>query len=220
MHHAPGVRNGMGPRLRERRKAATRAQLLRAGRKLFSERGLYEARIEDLAGLAGVAKGTLYLYFRDKNELISLVVAEGYEQLGSHVARRAVGVRSSSALLERLAEAHLEFFQAHPDLARIFHQGRGMLLFRRPEWRPLAQPLRRHLALLAELLEASPALRRRSEGRRDRTAELLFGLVSGATSVVSVTGGAGRAGDWARDVARSARRLALAPGSRGTGGRA
>lgn len=46
---------------RERRKSITRADLLKAGRRLFSQKGLYESHVEDLTEIAGIAKGTFYL---------------------------------------------------------------------------------------------------------------------------------------------------------------
>lgn len=193
---------------RERRKAETRSQLLRAGRRLFSERGLYAARIEDLSEMAGIAKGTLYLYFPDKLALIGQVISDGYDELGSYVARRAVGAGSPRALLRRVTEAHFEFLVANPDLLRIFHQGRGMLLFGRREWRPLAAPLRRHLALVAGILGASAELRRLGAGGRTRLATLILGLVSGTSSVALAVKPGGGGTSYRDDVARAASELA------------
>ena len=62
-----------GPRW-ERRKASRPSELLQAALEVFVERGFASARLDDVAGRAGVSKGTLYLYFDNKEELFKAVV--------------------------------------------------------------------------------------------------------------------------------------------------
>lgn len=58
----------------ERRKEARPQELLSAALDLFVERGFASTRLEDVAKRAGVSKGTLYLYFTNKEELFKAVV--------------------------------------------------------------------------------------------------------------------------------------------------
>lgn len=58
----------------ERRKDARPQELLAAAIDLFVERGFASTRLEDVARRAGVSKGTLYLYFENKEELFKAVV--------------------------------------------------------------------------------------------------------------------------------------------------
>jgi AcrR family transcriptional regulator len=58
----------------ERRKEARPQELLAAALELFVERGFASTRLEDVAKRAGVSKGTLYLYFENKDELFKAVV--------------------------------------------------------------------------------------------------------------------------------------------------
>jgi len=60
----------------ERRKDARPQELLAAALDLFVERGYASTRLEDVAKRAGVSKGTLYLYFTNKEELFKAVVRE------------------------------------------------------------------------------------------------------------------------------------------------
>ncbi len=60
----------------ERRKDARPQELLDAALDLFVERGYASTRLEDVAKRAGVSKGTLYLYFINKEELFKAVVRE------------------------------------------------------------------------------------------------------------------------------------------------
>lgn len=60
----------------ERRKDARPQELLAAALAQFVERGFAATRLEDVARRAGVSKGTLYLYFENKEELFKAVVRE------------------------------------------------------------------------------------------------------------------------------------------------
>jgi AcrR family transcriptional regulator len=60
----------------ERRKEERPAELLAAALDLFVERGYAATRLDDVAVRAGVSKGTLYLYFENKEELFKAVVRE------------------------------------------------------------------------------------------------------------------------------------------------
>jgi AcrR family transcriptional regulator len=59
-----------------RRKEARPQELLAAALELFVERGYAATRLDDVAARAGVSKGTLYLYFTNKEELFKAVVRE------------------------------------------------------------------------------------------------------------------------------------------------
>jgi TetR/AcrR family transcriptional regulator len=61
---------------RSRRKDARPAELLAAALDLFVEKGFAATRVEEVAKLAGVSKGTLFLYFSSKEELFKAVVRE------------------------------------------------------------------------------------------------------------------------------------------------
>jgi len=60
----------------ERRKEARPQELLAAALDLFVERGYAATRLDDVAAKAGVSKGTLYLYFTNKEDLFKAVIRE------------------------------------------------------------------------------------------------------------------------------------------------
>jgi AcrR family transcriptional regulator len=64
------------PAPRQRRKKARPQELLDAALQLFVERGFASARMEEVAARAGVSKGTLYLYYPSKEELLKAVIRE------------------------------------------------------------------------------------------------------------------------------------------------
>lgn len=64
------------PIKRERRKEARPGELLEAALTIFVDKGYAATRVEEVAALAGVSKGTLFLYFPSKEELFKAVVRE------------------------------------------------------------------------------------------------------------------------------------------------
>ncbi len=87
----------------ERRKEARPAELVSAALDLFVEKGYAGTRLEDVAARAGVSKGTLYLYFENKEELFKAVVRENIVARISQSADEALHFDGSSAdLLRRL----------------------------------------------------------------------------------------------------------------------
>ncbi|MBU1363664.1 MAG: TetR/AcrR family transcriptional regulator [Gammaproteobacteria bacterium] len=93
------------PPLRKRRKEARPSELLAAALGLFVERGFAATRLEDVAARAGVSKGTLYLYYENKDALFKAVIQEGIVPvIAENEAILASHSGSSFELLERLLE--------------------------------------------------------------------------------------------------------------------
>lgn len=93
------------PKARQRRKAARPQELLDAALTLFVEKGLAATRTEDVAHLAGVSKGTLYLYYPSKDALFKAVVRNHLSSViavGSELAEQFDG--PASELLQLLAQ--------------------------------------------------------------------------------------------------------------------
>ena len=90
--------------MRQRRKAARPQELLDAALRLFAHKGFAATRIDDVARLAGVSKGTLYLYYASKDELFKAVVRNSLGLViakGSDMVDRWEG--STCDLLHQLA---------------------------------------------------------------------------------------------------------------------
>ena len=87
---------------RHRRKGARPRELLDAALALFVEKGFAGSRAEDIAARAGVSKGTLYLYFASKEDLLRGLIAEGFS---FHVAIEARETADATASGELLRDA-------------------------------------------------------------------------------------------------------------------
>ncbi len=92
-----------------------REAVLRAALRVFLERGFAAARIEDIAQVAGVGKGSVYLHFRNKKELFQAVIDEGIVsqiEMAEAVASDFSG--SASDLLATLLHTNLVDFWGTP----------------------------------------------------------------------------------------------------------
>lgn len=70
------MEKALGAKRWERRKEARPAEIVAAALQLFADRGFAATRLEDVATVAGVSKGTVYLYFESKEQLFEAVVRE------------------------------------------------------------------------------------------------------------------------------------------------
>ncbi|HEY0843930.1 MAG TPA: TetR/AcrR family transcriptional regulator [Noviherbaspirillum sp.] len=85
----------------ERRKDARPQELLAAALDLFVERGYAATRLDDVAAKAGVSKGTLYLYFANKEDLFKAVVRENIIPIVGEAEDIVEGFEGSTADLFR-----------------------------------------------------------------------------------------------------------------------
>src|SRR4051812_42124777 len=60
-----------GPNLRTRLREATAAAILEAAEQIFAEKGIENGHMNDIAAVAGVAVGTLYNHFKDRDALLT-----------------------------------------------------------------------------------------------------------------------------------------------------
>jgi TetR/AcrR family fatty acid metabolism transcriptional regulator len=100
--------------------ADKRDAILKAATQVFARRGFFQSQVADVARAAGIAAGTVYLYFRSKDELLVSIfertmrdtLAEGEATIGE--------VKDPRERLRRIARLHLERMGRDRDLAVVF----------------------------------------------------------------------------------------------------
>lgn len=114
---------------RAREKAQRRRDILDAARQEFFERGFHQPTVDDVAARAEISKGTIYLYFVSKEEILAHLLLEGLDLLLAQMEANGPESSSSAAepALRALATAYLQFCQSHPSYFRLimaFDRGR------------------------------------------------------------------------------------------------
>ncbi len=90
--------------------------MLNAATRLFGTRRFHAVRMEDVAAQARVSKGTLYRYFRDKEEMYLALLARASRQLVRLLEDRVHAARGAQSKLVAFIDAVITFFDGQPHL--------------------------------------------------------------------------------------------------------
>ena len=100
-------------------------QILDAARVLLSQRAFEDIRMEDVSRKAQLAKGTLYLHFKDKSQIMVAVHDDLLSEL--ELILQGLNGKSGVQLLEQVAKLTLEFLRKNNDFFLQFSQTRSAL---------------------------------------------------------------------------------------------
>src|SRR5260221_3830713 len=137
-----------------RRSDDKRRKILQAAVKVFARKGYFGAKVSEIARSASVADGTIYLYFRSKDDvLVSLfdeVMSEHIEKAREEIA----SAEGAPAQLRAIADHHLRLLGGNRDLAVVFQvELRQSTKFME---RFTASWLQDYFALLTAVIERGP----------------------------------------------------------------
>jgi TetR/AcrR family fatty acid metabolism transcriptional regulator len=104
---------------RETNKTDKRARILDAAVKVFAERGFFTATVAEIARAAGVADGTIYLYFKSKDDLLLRLFDEKMSDLLAEARAAIESEGSAAARLRRFIQLHLALVEKNPELASV-----------------------------------------------------------------------------------------------------
>ena len=97
-----------------------REAILRAAIKVFAGKGYFNSKVADIAGEAGIADGTVYLYFKSKDDILHSIFDRAMAEFISEGKREIDGLPGPEEKLRRIAELHLEKLGADSELAVVF----------------------------------------------------------------------------------------------------
>ena len=86
---------------------------------MFAQRGFHNSRVADVADRAGVADGTIYLYFKNKEELLMTAINSAFDGFMKHARTEMAAIDSPIDKLRRLAFLHMEALGSNRDLAIV-----------------------------------------------------------------------------------------------------
>ena len=97
-----------------------REAILRAAIKVFAQKGYFSSKVADIAKEAGIADGTVYLYFKSKDEVLHSIFDRAMEEFIAEGRREIAEIETADKRLQRIAQLHLEKLGADRDLAIVF----------------------------------------------------------------------------------------------------
>lgn len=137
--------------MREAKTTGKRAQILEAATRIFAEKGFLSSTVAEIAREARVADGTIYLYFRSKDDLLLRLVEARMGELGAQMEAELARHGSSTERLAAFIRFHLQQVAARPEEAQVLivelRQSGSKLK------EALASFMRPYLGLLSAVLE-------------------------------------------------------------------
>jgi TetR/AcrR family transcriptional regulator, fatty acid metabolism regulator protein len=105
---------------RENAVSDKRTAILRSATRIFAQSGYFNAKVADIARDAGIADGTVYLYFKSKEEILHSIFDEGMEDFFAEGQKELAQLENPLDKLRKIAHLHLEKLSADRDLAIVF----------------------------------------------------------------------------------------------------
>ncbi len=106
---------------KEREKEHRREEILDAAPSVFFVKGLQAATMDEIAETAELSKGTLYLYYKSKEDLYLGVMMRGLQVLLDMFAKIANSGHSAARMLMMLGDAYVSYFNTHRDYFRMMN---------------------------------------------------------------------------------------------------
>ncbi len=100
-------------------------EILRAARRVFAQQGFERTAIADVARSAGVAKGTIYLYYRSKQDLYWAALKQGMLELHESTGRAVQAAGTIKDKIRAFVSTKLAFFEEHGDFFNLYFSELG-----------------------------------------------------------------------------------------------
>ena len=111
--------SGKVPTSNEKAQAKS-ATILRGAIEVFARVGYFNAKVTEVAHAAGVADGTVYLYFKNKDDLLVSIFNTAMEAFNARASKELAELSDPREQLRHFARLHFESLEADEELAVVF----------------------------------------------------------------------------------------------------
>ena len=98
-----------------------RSEILDAGRRVFARRGFADATVDEIAREAGIAKGTIYLYYKSKGDVYAAAAREGLLALHEQMVGNVRGAVTAFDKVRAFIETKTRYFERNVDFFRLYY---------------------------------------------------------------------------------------------------
>jgi TetR/AcrR family fatty acid metabolism transcriptional regulator len=102
------------------RNSNRKVQIIDAAIKVFADKGFYNATVADVARTAGIADGTIYLYFKNKDDLLISLFETKMEKILDRFTTALSPALSAKEKLKRFIQLHFQLIEEDQNLAEVF----------------------------------------------------------------------------------------------------
>ena len=126
-------------------------QIIEAAVRVFARKGYFNSRVSDIACEAGIAAGTIYLYFRTKEDILITLFREKMAAFVAAMRRSIANEPDAVAKVRRLVHLHFQMLEQDADLAEVvqIELRQGQKFFRGASSHEVAE----YFALISSVLE-------------------------------------------------------------------
>lgn len=164
-------------------------QIIEAAVRVFARKGYYNSRVSDIAREAGMAAGTIYLYFKTKDDILVTLFRDKMAEFVGALRKAIAEEPDATAKVRRLVWLHFSILERNPDLAEVVQVElrQGQKFFRGAS----SQEIGAYFALIGSVLEEGAA-----EGRfrPDLPVKVATKMLFGAMDQVATSWVLGRRG--------------------------
>jgi AcrR family transcriptional regulator len=97
-------------------------RIIDAAAKLFAERHYHEVRMDDIAAKANVAKGTIYLHFKDKDDLYQALTIDSLRRLSERIRESLVGLHDPESKILCFNREAIRYYEHHVFRLELIHR--------------------------------------------------------------------------------------------------
>lgn len=105
---------------KKQERADRRKEIVDAAEEIIFEKGIEQATMKEISEAAGLSKGTLYLYFENKNELYMGICERGSNLLNEKFGDVFAGDHTGIELVQMMGETYLNFVRSNPNYFNAF----------------------------------------------------------------------------------------------------
>ena len=116
------------------------SEILAAARRVFASRGFHDSTIEDVAEAAGIAKGTIYLYYASKLDLYWAALKAGIVAMVEEAERQMAAVATVREKMQAFIASKINYAEAQKDFFRVYFSEFGNALTHPAEMQREFQP--------------------------------------------------------------------------------
>lgn len=145
--------------------------------RLFATRPFHKVRLDDIAAAAHIGKGTLYIYFDNKEDLYFSLIYDGFERLVDRLQTQVAGENGpppAGQALRRIVDEVVSFAFAHPHFFELMRSVGEIKALAGAEWNQKRQELQ---FLVAETIRRGVATGDLDDANPEMTAACLGGMV-------------------------------------------
>jgi len=135
----------------QKRKPDKRAQIIEAAVKVFASRGFHKSRVADVARAADVADGTIYLYFKSKDDILISIFEEKMSDMIDQAELVISNIADPLEKLYQLARFHMENVERHKDVAKVLQVELRLSNTFMKEYKPVR--LKQYMDIIGRVIE-------------------------------------------------------------------